>query len=119
MSFIKLKDLYLVGKIHFIGIGGIGMSAVAKILKRIGCDVCGSDLSVNANTKNLEKMGIKCFIGHREENVDKDVILVVETSIIKPNNPEILKAKSLNIPIIRRADMLAQIMKEKLGITVA
>lgn len=119
MSFINLRNRYLAGKIHFIGIGGIGMSAVAAILKRIGCDVCGSDLSTNTNTKNLEHAGIKCSVGHKEENINQDIVLVVETSIVKPNNPEILKAKSLNIPIIRRADMLAQIMKEKLGITVA
>ncbi len=119
MSFANLKNRYAAGKIHFIGIGGIGMSAIALILNKIGCQVQGSDLSSNANTKNLQEKGIKCFVGHREENLTDDVILVVETSIVKPTNPELIKAKARNIPIIRRADMLAKIMAEKQGITVA
>ncbi len=119
MSFANLKNSYSSGKIHFIGIGGIGMSAIALILNKIGCQIQGSDLSQNNNTKVLENLGIKCFVGHKEENLTDDVILVVETSIVKPTNPELLKAKARNIPIIRRADMLAQIMGEKKGITVA
>ncbi|MES2676805.1 MAG: UDP-N-acetylmuramate--L-alanine ligase [Pseudomonadota bacterium] len=123
MSFTNLKQKYSQkfspGKIHFIGIGGIGMSAIALILHKIGCQIQGSDLSQNNNTRNLEKLGIKCFVGHAAENLTDDVVLVVETSIVKPNNPELIKAKSRNIPVLRRADMLAQIMAEKQGITVA
>jgi UDP-N-acetylmuramate--alanine ligase len=119
MSFLQLKDKYSSGKIHFIGIGGIGMSAIALILQKIGCQVQGSDLASNANTKALEAVGVKCFVGHKEENITDDVILVVETSIVKPTNPEFIKAKAKNIPVIRRADMLAQIMAQKKGITVA
>jgi UDP-N-acetylmuramate--alanine ligase len=107
------------GKIHFIGIGGIGMSAIALILKRIGCDIQGSDLSANNNTRNLEAAGVKCFVGHKAEFISDEVCLVVETSIIKETNPEILEAKKRGIKIIKRAEMLALIMQEKLGITVA
>ncbi|MCE3254542.1 MAG: UDP-N-acetylmuramate--L-alanine ligase [Rickettsiaceae bacterium] len=119
MQLPKIRNKYSSGKIHFIGIGGIGMSAIALILKEVGCQIQGSDLSQNANTKTLEEKGIKCFVGHREENITDDVILVVETSIVKPTNPEFVKAKAKNIPVIRRADMLAEIMAEKQGITVA
>jgi len=119
MSFVNLKNRYSSGKIHFIGIGGIGMSAIALILQRIGCQVQGSDLSQNNNTRTLEALGVKCFVGHKDENLTDDVVLVVETSIIKPTNPELVKARAHNIPVLRRADMLAQIMAEKKGITVA
>jgi spore coat polysaccharide biosynthesis predicted glycosyltransferase SpsG len=112
MSFVNLKNHYSSGKIHFIGIGGIGMSAIALILHKIGCQIQGSDLSQNNNTKTLEALGIKCFVGHKEENITDDVILVIETSIVKTTNPEFVKAKARNIPIIRRADMLAKIMGE-------
>ena len=83
MSFTNLKNRYSTGKIHFIGIGGIGMSAIALILHKIGCQIQGSDLSQNNNTRTLENLGIKCFIGHQAENLTDDVILVVETSIVK------------------------------------
>jgi len=123
MSFTNLKNRYSqnghLGKIHFIGIGGIGMSAIALILHKIGCQIQGSDLTQNNNTKALEALGIKCFVGHTEENITDDVVLVVKTSIVKANNPELITAKSRNIPILRRADMLVQIMAEKQGITVA
>lgn len=119
MSFENLKNRYAGGKIHFIGIGGIGMSAIALILRRIGVAVQGSDLNQNSNTKTLEEHGAKCFVGHEAKNITDDVALIVETSIIKKDNPEIIAARSKNIPIIRRADMLAIIMKEKLGVTVA
>lgn len=119
MSFLNLKNRFSNGKIHFIGIGGIGMSALALILHKIGCQIQGSDLVSNANTKKLEEIGIKCFIGHEAENITDDVILIVETSIIKETNPEIIKAKSRNIPILKRADILAEIMRDGKGISVA
>lgn len=119
MSFVNLKNRYSSGTIHFIGIGGIGMSALALILHKIGCRIQGSDLTQNNNTRTLEALGVKCFVGHEAQNLTDDVVLVVETSIIKPTNPELVKARSRNIPVLRRADMLAQIMAEKKGITVA
>ena len=119
MSFEQIRNNYRVGKIHFIGIGGIGMSAIALILKKIGCQIQGSDLSRNNNINTLESQNIKCFLGHKRENISDDVILIVKTSIVKDDNPEILEAKTKNVPIVRRADILAEIMREKLGITVA
>lgn len=118
MSFGNLKNKYP-GKIHFIGIGGIGMSAIAMILNKIGCRVQGSDMNSNSNTKKLEEIGVKCFVGHESRNIDNDVCLIVKTSIIKEDNTEILAAKEKNIKIIRRADMLAEIMNQKLGITIS
>jgi UDP-N-acetylmuramate--alanine ligase len=76
-------------------------------------------LAQNANTRSLENLGIKCFVGHATQNITDDVVLVVETSIVKDSNPEIIAAKSKNIPIIRRSDMLAQIMAVKKGITIS
>ena len=118
MSFENVRNRYK-KKIHFIGIGGIGMSAIALILKRIGCSVQGSDLGSNNNTKALQDKGIDCFVGHETVNVTDDVELIVKTSIVKEDNPEIIAAKQKGIAIIRRADMLATIMKEKKGVTIS
>lgn len=117
MSFENLKKT--LKKVHFIGIGGIGMSAIAEILNNVGIEVQGSDIKTSGNIENLEKKGIKCFIGHEAKNIDEGIDLVVITSIIQDNNPEYIAAKNKGIKIIFRADMLAQIMKEKHGITVA
>ncbi len=116
MSFENLKNL---NKVHFIGIGGIGMSAIAEILSNLGVKVQGSDVKIGSNIDNLQKKNIKCFIGHDGKNIDDNISLVVITSIIKDDNPEIIAAKNKGIKIIPRADMLAQIMKEKIGITVS
>ena len=109
----------ITGKVHFIGLGGIGMSALALILNKIGIKVQGSDLSENYLTQTLRDRGITYFVGHEAKNVDDDVKLIVETSIIKPTNPEILAAKEKNIPIITRAQLLAMVMSEHKGITIA
>lgn len=113
IPFKKLK------KVHFIGIGGIGMSAIAQILTNFGIKVQGSDINHSSIIQNLEKNGIKCFIGHDAKNIENDIDLIVITSIIKDNNPEVIAAKEKGIEIIFRADMLAQIMQEKKGITIA
>ncbi len=117
MPFKNLKNS--LNKVHFIGIGGIGMSAIAEILTNIGIKVQGSDMKSGKNVDNLMKKGIKCFIGHDGANIDSDIDLIVITSIIKDDNPEIIAAKEKGIKIIYRADMLSQIMQEKKGITVA
>ncbi|MDA0901856.1 MAG: UDP-N-acetylmuramate--L-alanine ligase [Proteobacteria bacterium] len=119
MSFEILRNKYCQKKIHFIGIGGIGMSAIALTLSKIGCQVQGSDMSRGYNIKGLEDQDIKCFIGHEASNIGDDVALVVKTSIIRDSNPEIIAAKERNITIIRRSDMLSMIMREKLGVTIA
>jgi UDP-N-acetylmuramate--alanine ligase len=106
-------------KIHFIGIGGIGMSAIAKILHEIGLEVQGSDLHYSNNIQDLERNSIKCFIGHDSSNIDGNIDLVVISSIIKPDNEEFLAAKEKSIKVISRADMLAKIMASKKGVTIA
>ena len=98
-----------VKNIHFIGIGGIGMSGIAEVLRNLGFQVSGSDLKKSGNTDRLEKIGAKIFEGHAAENVG-DAQVVVYSSAVKSDNPEIVKAKEAGIPIIPRAEMLAELM---------
>ncbi|MFM7557980.1 MAG: Mur ligase domain-containing protein, partial [Alphaproteobacteria bacterium] len=116
---MNIKELKQQKKIHFIGIGGIGMSALAFILRKWNIAVQGSDLRENYLTPKLKEVGVEYFVGHHENNLTDDVSLVVQTSIIKTNNPEILKAQKLGILIITRAQLLASIMQEYKGITIA
>ncbi len=104
--------------VHIIGIGGIGMSAIAEVLVRLGFKVQGSDQSQSANTEKLEGMGAKVFIGHHEDNI-KGATVVTHSSAVKEGNPEYDKALKEGIPLLRRAQMLADIMKLKKGIAVA
>jgi UDP-N-acetylmuramate--alanine ligase len=106
-----------IGNIHFVGIGGIGMSGIAEILHNLGYSVQGSDLSDNANVKRLRGMGIAIEIGHREENVG-DAQVVVISSAVKPDNPEVVAARSKLVPVVRRAEMLAELMRLKWAIAV-
>lgn len=104
--------------IHFVGIGGIGMSGIAEVLINLGYSVSGSDVKMSSTISRLKEMGASISIGHRAENVsNKDV--VVYSSIIKKDNPELIQAYSLGIPIIPRAEMLAELMRMKYGIIVA
>jgi UDP-N-acetylmuramate--alanine ligase len=114
-----INELKKQRKIHFIGIGGIGMSALAFILRKWNIKVQGSDLKENYLTEKLRASGVKYFVGHDAKNVDQDVSLIVQTSIIKTNNPEILEAQNRNISIMTRAELLALIMQEYYGITIA
>ena len=114
MSTYKLSEW-----IHFIGIGGTGMSGIAKVLLELGYKVSGSDLNNSEITKRLEHNGALVFQGHREENINENIDLVVISSAIPDDNPEIIKAKALNIPIIQRAEMLARLMKNQKAICVA
>ncbi len=107
-----------VGKIHFIGIGGIGMSGIAEILHNLGYKVQGSDPSDNYVVDRLVKLGIKVFKEHTEENV-KSASLIVKSTAIKDQNPEIKAAKQLGIPIIKRAEMLAELMRFKHSIAIS
>ncbi len=116
---MNFQDLKNQSKVHFIGLGGIGMSALAFILRELKIPVQGSDLSENYLTAKLRDKGAAYFVGHKAENITDDVSLIVETSIIKAENPEIIEAKKRNIPIITRANLLAIIMKEYKGITIA
>lgn len=104
--------------IHFVGIGGIGMSGIAEVLCNLGYEVSGSDLKESDTTRRLRTMGIDVRIGHREENVAGAHVLVV-SSAVSPANPELLAAKRALIPVIPRAEMLAELGRLKYGILVA
>jgi UDP-N-acetylmuramate--alanine ligase len=106
-------------KLHFIGIGGIGMSGIAEILLDEGFKVSGSDRALSEVTERLQKLGAVTFEGHRPENVANDVDTVVYSSAVQLDNPEILEAQRRNIPIVRRAEMLAEVMRLKYGIGIA
>ncbi|MBL7543518.1 MAG: UDP-N-acetylmuramate--L-alanine ligase [Bdellovibrionaceae bacterium] len=105
-------------KFHFIGIGGIGMCGLAELLKNMGHEVSGSDLSENANTEDLKRKGVKVFIGHDQSHLG-DVDVVVYSSAVKQDNPEWMAAKAKQIPVIPRAEALSEIMRSKRGIAVA
>jgi UDP-N-acetylmuramate--alanine ligase len=106
-----------VGTIHFIGIGGIGMSGIAEIMHNLGYKVQGSDVADNANVKRLKKLGIPITVGHSAENL-KNVYAVVYSSAVKPGNPEFDAARARGIPLVRRAEMLAEIMRLKWCVAV-
>lgn len=105
-------------KLHFIGIGGIGMSGISEVLLDLGYKISGSDLNSSAVTENLKKKGAEIYIGHAASNVE-GATLVVYSSAIDPKNPEFARAQELKIPMIRRAEMLAELMRLKFGIAVA
>lgn len=104
--------------IHFIGIGGVGMCGIAEVLHNQGYQVSGSDLQESVTTKRLAGLGIKVFYGHDESNVKEAHVIVVSTAI-NPDNPEIQWGQENRIPIVRRAEMLAELMRYRHGIAVA
>ncbi len=106
-----------IGTIHFVGIGGIGMSGIAEVLLNLGYRVQGSDQSDNANVKRLAKLGIKTFLGHRAENLG-DAAVVVVSSAVKSDNPELAAARACLLPVVRRAEMLGELMRLKWSIAV-
>ncbi|MCX6122292.1 MAG: UDP-N-acetylmuramate--L-alanine ligase [Ignavibacteriales bacterium] len=106
-------------KLHFIGIGGIGMSGIAEILLDQGFKVSGSDRSLSEVTERLQSLGAITFEGHRASNIANDVDTVVYSSAVQPDNPEILEAQRRKIPVVRRAEMLAEVMRLKYGIGIA
>ena len=103
--------------IHFIGIGGIGMSGLSLIMKGKGFKVQGSDIASNKNIERLKKEKIKIAIGHKKQNINKATIIVI-SSAIKKNNPEMIEAKRKNLPIIARGKMLAHIVSLTKNIVV-
>ncbi|MEK6532079.1 MAG: UDP-N-acetylmuramate--L-alanine ligase, partial [Deltaproteobacteria bacterium] len=104
--------------IHFVGIGGSGMNGIAEVLINMGYDVSGSDIAETDTTRRLNSLGATVFIGHREKNVAK-ADCVVYSSAVKKDNPEIREAAAHKIPIIPRAEMLAELMRLKYGIAIA
>jgi UDP-N-acetylmuramate--alanine ligase len=105
-------------RIHFVGIGGIGMSGIAEVLTAQGYPVSGSDLHESATVQHLRGLGAEVHIGHREANVSQ-VDVVVTSSAVPDDNPEVLAARSQGIPVIPRAEMLAELMRFKQGIAIA
>ena len=107
-----------IGPIHFIGIGGIGMSGIAEVLMTHGYQVQGSDLKASAITERLEGLGAEVMIGQRAENIGRAEV-VVASSAIRPENPELKEARRLGLPVVRRAEMLAELMRLRSNIAVA
>ena len=107
-----------INRIHFVGIGGSGMSGIAEVMHNLGYFVSGSDIQDSSVTSRLRDLGIKIFINHAEENV-KDIDVVVISSAIDKSNPELITAIKNKIPIMPRAEMLSELMRFKKGIAVA
>ena len=116
--FEPLKTFGQSRRVHFVGIGGIGMSGIAELLINLGFMVSGSDVQLSPVTKRLEQLGARIHKGHRGDHVT-GADVVVYSSAVKMDNPEIQKALALKIPVIRRAEMLGELMRLKLGIGVA
>jgi UDP-N-acetylmuramate--alanine ligase len=106
-----------IGLIHFVGIGGIGMSGIAEILHNLGYQVQGSDIAESANVKRLRDLGIQVSIGHAAQNVAEAKVVVV-SSAVKPDNPEVRAARERFVPVVRRAEMLGELMRLKWSIAV-
>ena len=106
------------GPIHFIGIGGIGMSGIAEVLLTLGYDVQGSDAKKSKITDRLETLGARVFEGQRAENIGAAGVVVISTAI-KKGNPELEEARRRGLPVVRRAEMLAELMRMKSNIAIA
>lgn len=106
-----------IGPVHFVGIGGIGMSGIAEILHGQGYTVRGSDMNANPNVQRLQEMGIAVAIGQKAENI-RDAAVVVISSAIQKDNPELMAARKAGLPVVRRAEMLAEIMRFKNAIAI-
>jgi UDP-N-acetylmuramate--alanine ligase len=115
MKFAALP--FPVGPVHFVGIGGIGMSGIAEVMLNLGYAVQGSDIKANPNVERLRQLGAKVAIGHVGENVTGAGAIVV-SSAIKPGNPELVAARAAKIPVVRRAEMLAELMRLKFAVAV-
>lgn len=118
MTAIERMMFNSLGVIHFIGIGGIGMSGIAEILHNLGYQVQGSDQNESDNVLRLKNLGIQVFIGHKESNV-ASASVVVKSTAIKDDNPEIIEARAKRIPVVKRSEMLAELMRLKVSIGVS
>src|SRR5690242_5940244 len=106
-----------IGTLHFVGIGGIGMSGIAEILHNLGYKVQGSDAADGGNVRRLQGLGIKIAIGHRAENLGEARVVVI-SSAVKPDNPEVQAARARLLPVVRRAEMLGELMRLKWSIAI-
>src|SRR5947207_2459649 len=104
-----------IGPVH---IGGIGMSGIAEIMLRIGYAVQGSDAKASANTERLEKLGAKVFVGHDAKNIEGAYAIVYSTAV-KPDNPEMVEGRQRRLPLVRRAEMLSELMRLQFSVGVA
>jgi len=104
--------------IHLVGIGGAGMSGIAEVLLTLGYKVSGSDLQASDTTRRLEELGGRIFIGHQAPNIGESQVVVI-SSAVSTQNPEVLAAKAKQIPVIPRAEMLAELMRLKFGVAIA
>ena len=107
----------LPGPVHFVGIGGAGMSAIAFVLARMGVAVSGSDLKASRYTRLVEEAGVRVEIGHRDENLGDPAVVVI-SSAIPDSNPEVRAARQRSIAVLQRAEMLARLMAMRRGIAV-
>src|SRR5882762_603844 len=107
-----------IGPLHFVGIGGIGMSGIAEVLHNLGYRVQGSDLAESANTRRLTGLGIPVMIGHAAENLASAEVIVT-SSAVKPDNPEVIAARVRRLPVVRRAEMLGELMRLKWSLAIA
>jgi len=112
-----MKMPQTIGVVHFVGIGGIGMSGIAEVLNNLGYIVQGSDQADSANVQRLRDKGIECFIGHSAENLGEAEVIVVSTAIRK-DNPELVAARERLLPVVRRAEMLAELMRFRQAIAI-
>ena len=115
---IETHPMRKIQRVHFVGIGGVGMCGIAEVLLNLGYEISGSDLGSNVATQRLEKQGAIIFKGHSEKNIESAEVVVISTAVPK-DNPELLAAREKHIPIIRRAEMLAEIMRFRYGIAIA
>src|SRR6202161_1840824 len=115
---MQMKVARELGPIHFVGIGGIGMSGIAEVLINIGYKVQGSDASDNANVKRLRERGASVFVGHDAAQVGDAAVVVVSTAI-RRDNPELTAARLRRIPVVRRAEMLAELMRLEACVAIA
>ncbi|ARU58691.1 UDP-N-acetylmuramate--L-alanine ligase [Oleiphilus messinensis] len=114
----EVPEMRRIKKIHFVGIGGAGMCGIAEVLMNLGYTISGSDLKASLVTDRLASLGATIFLGHQSENVENADVVVV-SSAVNEENPEVAKARSLRIPVVPRAEMLAELMRYRHGIAVA
>ena len=113
-----VPEMRRIRRIHMIGIGGAGMSGIAEVLVNLGYEVSGSDIRPGPVTSRLEARGIRVYIGHAQGNVGSADV-VVSSSAVNEQNPEVLAARAARIPVVPRAEMLAELMRYRHGIAVA
>lgn len=115
---LAVPEMRRVKRIHFVGIGGAGMGGIAEVLLNQGYEISGSDIAENANTQRLRSLGAQVFIGHNPQHVASASVVVV-SSAINASNPELVAAAELRVPVVRRAEMLAELMRFRHGVAVA